>query len=453
MIQPQAPVVLPFVDRLYSELLERSIRYFFPRSHFEPAGEMDTIRPELSLLGGQDGAISIGWLSTRYAFSSGDALTPNQLRLIEGMGAVLSARYRLLYNATLAATSFHMFRGSTEDRFVSAYLDPSPYKDLRVLERKPDRIASAIEVLRASSLATYENRRVSAGVLLFGAESDPCHSPPPVPQDAFPYDTDLSSIKSFHRICDSLDTLALIDQNGLLAALADVSEWAAPFYGQSLPAPTASRYHAHCQATLCGGHICMVLTPNSEIKIFTGGEQIFRYIGGRWMLTDAAEKFQRWREAIGDDHLSERLFASAMNLAESRRGALFVVLDDPSRAGELVAPADLLNRGTAIRSGDPAPPERNRIHYLLRGKRIMVLAPSIIETIANVDGAIVLDRESNLLAFGAILRSPAGPWTQTTVEGGRTNAAIGASRYGNVLKISEDGLVSFYREGRCVWEM
>ena len=35
----------------------------------------------------------------------------------------------------------------------------------------------------------------------------------------------------------------------------------------------------------------------------------------------------------------------------------------------------------------------------------------------------------------------------------RSNAAIAASRYGHVLKVSEDGLVSHYSGGRCVWEL
>jgi len=39
------------------------------------------------------------------------------------------------------------------------------------------------------------------------------------------------------------------------------------------------------------------------------------------------------------------------------------------------------------------------------------------------------------------------------LEGGRTTAAVGASRFGNVLKISEDGLVSYYKDGALVWEM
>jgi len=32
--------------------------------------------------------------------------------------------------------------------------------------------------------------------------------------------------------------------------------------------------------------------------------------------------------------------------------------------------------------------------------------------------------------------------------GGRTQAAIAASRYGLVIKISEDGPISFYKDGR-----
>lgn len=36
---------------------------------------------------------------------------------------------------------------------------------------------------------------------------------------------------------------------------------------------------------------------------------------------------------------------------------------------------------------------------------------------------------------------------------GRTTAAIAASRFGSVLKMSEDGLVSFFQNGNCIWDM
>jgi hypothetical protein len=37
-------------------------------------------------------------------------------------------------------------------------------------------------------------------------------------------------------------------------------------------------------------------------------------------------------------------------------------------------------------------------------------------------------------------------------EGARTTAAVTASRYGPVLKVSEDGLVTFYDGGK-VWDI
>ena len=65
-----------------------------------------------------------------------------------------------------------------------------------------------------------------------------------------------------------------------------------------------------------------------------------------------------------------------------------------------------------------------------------------------------LDRESNLLAFGAILRHDLTIASESEiVEGSRTTAAVESSKFGSVLKISEDGLVSFYRNRICVWEL
>jgi hypothetical protein len=77
----------------------------------------------------------------------------------------------------------------------------------------------------------------------------------------------------------------------------------------------------------------------------------------------------------------------------------------------------------------------------------------VLESVSRMDGGIVLDRAGNLLAFGAILRNEACGHDPAVAEGGRTTAAISASRFGNVLKVSEDGLVTYYRDGRAIWEL
>ncbi|MSV28706.1 MAG: hypothetical protein EXQ52_08170 [Bryobacterales bacterium] len=67
---------------------------------------------------------------------------------------------------------------------------------------------------------------------------------------------------------------------------------------------------------------------------------------------------------------------------------------------------------------------------------------------------LVVHRASNLLAFGAIVKHNTSLLVAAgAIEGGRTNAAVAASMFGCALKVSEDGLVSFFQKGLCVWEL
>jgi len=197
----------------------------------------------------------------------------------------------------------------------------------------------------------------------------------------------------------------------------------------------------------------MILTPNGEMKIFANGVQVFRFWDGRWRLTDAERKYTLWTEAVGNVELAERLFGAALNLAEDRRGGLLVVLDDPNTARKLVSRTDLLSP-LPDRGDHPVAGTKDQLHYLLHQKRVLDVPSAVLETVARIDGGIVLDRASNLLAFGAILRHPdLADLHPENIEGGRTTAAISASRFGSVLKISEDGMISFFQNGKCIWDI
>jgi len=424
-----------FANRLYGELLEQGVHYFLPDSHWDErevsalaTSEVLSIREERSML-------RFDWLGQSRGLRSGSGhFTESQVRMVRQIGSVLQARYHLLMDSTRAVENFHLFRGLPEDRYVSAYLDGGPYRSVDALTSSGDRVTEAIEVLRIASSTTYENRRIETGVLLFGPHKDPCHLPPPLPEGALRYGSDLTASRSFHRLCDGLQTVALVDGTGLLVEVVDVAEWA-----------SAARFEAHTRATLCGGHVCLVLTPNGEMKIFAEGSEVFRFLDGRWRLTDSAERYGLFEQSVGK-LLAERLFRTALNLAEDRRGGLFVVLNDGADARKLVRPGDLLDEPNA-----PKPGGKGQFHYLLRGARVLDLPPSVLESVARIDGAIVLDRDSRVLTFGAILLA-SGEDAQA-VEGGRTTAAFAASHYGDVLKVSEDGIVSYYRDGQCCWEI
>jgi hypothetical protein len=439
-----------FIDGLYGKLVEGGINYFFPSANlqaletaFEPAiNGMNVSSGETSLI--------LNWLGSRYALTRNEPFSTQELRLLNAIGAVLDSRYRMIAETDRIEKRFELFRGLPEDRYVSACIDGARYAQL--IWQGPDRVEDTVEVLRTSSLTTYENRRISTGALLFGKYPDPCHETPFTPVGALRYAPAVTSIRTFYRLCDGLQTLALVDQNGLLAEIVDIEEWVRPFSDTNLPVPPPGRYMTHARATLCGGHVCMILTPNGEMKIFADGVQAFNFLDGRWRLTDAQRKYDLWTEAIGNTELAERLYTAALNLAEDRRGGLFVVLNDPGMAASLVSRTDLLT--SLPNHGHPVAGAKDQFHYLLHQKRVTDFPSAVLETVARIDGAIVLDSRSNLLAFGAIVRHPdLTDMFPETIEGGRTTAAISASRFGNALKISEDGLISFFQNGRCIWDI
>jgi hypothetical protein len=337
--------------------------------------------------------------------------------------------------------SFGLFLGLPEDHYVSAFLDPSPYLESSIVPSARDRISDALEVLRITSLTTYENRRVSTGVLLLGSDPRPC------PAGAVAYSSELASIKSFHRLSDGRRTVFLVNPNGSLVDLVDVGDFACAYRDADLPAPSCAAYQSHARATI-GGHICLVLTPNGEIKVWANGVQQFNFLDGRWRLTEVTERYREWVLAVGHEPLAEMLFTVALNRAEARRGGMFVVLEDAAVARQFVSPIDLLF------DDETSHGRKDQIQYLLRGRRVLDMAPTVLETLSRLDGAIVLDRASNLLAFGAILRHDLTMAPEAEIiEGSRTTAAVESSRFGSVLKISEDGLVSFYKDRRRIWEI
>jgi hypothetical protein len=435
------------VHALYREFFERGVRYFFPDSALTVGTVGPEARPSLLIAGRIDGGVNLEWMGTCYHLecAGGRPFSEDQLRLLGAIGSVHSVRYRSIFSGASVNSAFALFSGLPEDRYVSAFLDHTRYLNEDEVPGHRDVVASAIEVLRESSLLTYENLRISTGVILTGRGSDPFHASPGLPDGALQYTSSLVAIKSFHRLCDGLKTVFLVDRDGMLVDLVDMQEFARAHNRSTLPAPSAARYEAHCLATLEGGHMCLVLTPNGEIKVFAGGVQVFNFLEGRWHLTDIEEKYHEFQRAIGDVALAEKLFTAGLNLAEHRRGGLFVVLDDADSARDLVSRPDLLE------NDGPLGTNKGQIHYLLRGKDLLSLELSVLQSIARVDGGIVLDRSGRLLAFGAILRN-AGE-NVTAEDGGRTTAAVHASRFGPVLKISEDGSVSFYRGGTKLWEI
>jgi hypothetical protein len=447
------------VGALYDSFLQNALRQFFARATFESEPILSASSDgRLAIEPSEDpGALTVRWFGSRHTLRvpATRPFTPHETRLARAIGAVLAARYRALLSPQMMLQRADLFSGAIEDRYVGAFIDERPYVVSRG-DAKPDQFASAIEVLRVAALSSYENRAISTGVLLLGGDRDPVSAPRGHPPGSHTYSQALTGVKSFFRLVDGVRTLFLLDRSGTLVDIVDVREWARRAFGdQALPAPCPQAYEAHALSTLREGHVCLVLSPTHEIKVFAEGAQVLVYRHARWSLLDVQQKYELWAAAVGNRELARCLFQSAIDLADARQGALFVVLRDPSASvDQLLSLSDRIDIGLTEVGNLTAAPTRRDLLYLLTGRTVTELEPSVLAALASLDGATVTDRTGTLIAVGAILRHPytTAMHDDAIVEGARTTAAMTGSQFGPVLKVSEDGGITFF-DTQKIWEM
>jgi hypothetical protein len=437
---------------LYDSLLQAALRQFFSRATFEtepiPSLSSDgrlAIEPT-----SDPSVLTIRWFGSRYVLRvpARRPFTAHEVRLARAIGSVLAVRYRAIFDPKQMLERTELFRGAIEDRYISEFLDTLAPAESQT--SRADLFATAIEVLRVAALSSYENRAISSGVLLLDGDDDREHHFAPRDDQAYRYSPALTGIKSFYRMCDGIRTLFLVNVHGVVLDIVDVARYARAV---PLEVPVPGTYKPHALATIGNRKICVVLSPTHEIKVFAQGVQMFSFRNARWHLLDVKAKYDMWEAAVGNHALAERLFQTAFDLADARQGALFVVLREPETALPiLVSPADQLDAP----HGPPGDaPTRGQMMYMLRGRTAVNLDRAVLAGLARTDGATVMDGNGRLLAIGAILLHPEPPEPHSTlaVEGARTTAAMAAGRLGAVLKVSEDGLITFYDHQERIWDI
>jgi hypothetical protein len=450
------PMALPPVfaaSALYDNLLQAALRQFFSRATFETEPT-----PSLSSDGrlaieptGDPSVLTIRWFGLRHVLHvpARRPFTSHEVRLARAIGAVLSIRYRAVFDPRQMLERGELFRGSIEDRYVGAFVDAMAYSD--PAQTRADLVATAIEVLRVAAMSSYENRPISSGVLIVDTEEDAEDGDRGLGDQAFRYTQALTAIKTFYRLSDGLQTVYLVNRSGFVLNVLDIDRRASPGH---LEVPCPTPYRSHALATAGNRNVCVVLSPSHEIKLFAEGVQIFSFRNARWHLLDLQAKYEMWAASVGNAALAERLFQTAVDLGDAREGALFVVLRDPAASlPMLVAPGDQLDAPRLPGSTDT--PTRAQLLQMLQGRTATGIEPAVLQGLARTDGATVLDPGGRLLAVGAILlhTEPVEPHSSLAVEGARTTAAMAAGRYGAVLKVSEDGLITFYDHQERIWDI
>lgn len=128
------------------------------------------------------------------------------------------------------------------------------------------------------------------------------------------------------------------------------------------------------------------------------------------------------------------------HLSANGKGALFVILSKDTNYDEIYDELLIKNNNY------------NDYKMLVKtkdGKNVNIseLDEYLLELIASVDGAIILNSNFEIISFSEMINTQNfNKESCGTIYGSRTNAAVNAAKYGIAIKVSEDGDISMFRK-------
>jgi hypothetical protein len=189
--------------------------------------------------------------------------------------------------------------------------------------------------------------------------------------------------------------------------------------------------------------VTTILTRQGEVLVAMGARICFSWDAASWRLYPAKRLADRLCSLLTPvcagngkalpGHLAQHMTTIALTLREDGLGALLVVSSSE----------DMINRLIRNRQANVSPVEA-LYSRLFVGRKLCDLSPQLMCNAAALDGAVVIDGNGIVRGIGCIFETGR---RRTAAEGARTRAALFASKDGVVLKISQDGEMSIYRNG------
>jgi hypothetical protein len=301
-----------------------------------------------------------------------------------------------------------------------------------------DLIANTVEYLIELSGTRVESHDLTHGVIITDVLQD-------TPRLRFDYPADLRAAKRAPLLFDGQRSLLIVDPEGRART---------ELQGHRLDrlAPGSARLDADAAAfsdigSLVGeatrrlGGIGFFLGADRTIWVFAGGQPLLLRRGEHWTafpleLATAVASASGARDVAADI-----LVRAAFIISAQRSGAILAIVADPDSLDGIVSAKDRYDLRNAA---DPAAMQtETRLHHLIDAGN---LDAQTLARFAALDGATILDRDGNLLAYGAIVTS-----ADSHHEGARTAAATTLSQTAEiVLKVSVDGDITVFRAGDAI---
>lgn len=185
------------------------------------------------------------------------------------------------------------------------------------------------------------------------------------------------------------------------------------------------------------GRIALVLNRVGEILVFRDQQLLFARRGGQWhFLTHSPVITQMGRP--DDKEVRKAVYATCLDASFARTGACIgIVTSNHSNEWKTIAvsSSDHLSLAHSTKAKALAP--------IVSAKKFQDLDRRLRQELVAIDGATLLDHKGNILAVGAILKIHGG-----STGGGRLAAAKALSALGVGIKVSQDGSIIGFHDGK-----
>ena len=296
-------------------------------------------------------------------------------------------------------------------------------------------LADTLEYLIELSGARVESRNLTHGVIITDVLADE-------PRLSVPYPAGLRDAKRSPLLFDGIRSVLIVDQHGRARTEVQANRpdrlHPSAISGPTIDLDFVDRGSLVALATRQLGGIGFFLREDRSIWTFLDGQPLVIRRSEHWSA------FPLWLAkaldtAIGGGRAVDLIVSASLIVSMRSGGAIFGIVDGPDILDGIVAVKDRydLRNESDVEAMRP----ETRLHHLIDGSD---LDAQTLARFGELDGATILDRDGRLLAYGAIISS-----SDSQHEGARTAAARSLSRQAlAVLKVSEDGDITVFREGQ-----
>ena len=189
------------------------------------------------------------------------------------------------------------------------------------------------------------------------------------------------------------------------------------------------------------GHGAFAVTVNeaSETEVLISPARLLVRRKGEWAIFDP-DIFRAFLGGSIDEESIDELLWTVYALSKERHGTVILIYDKGAR--QLAA----LKKGSV--GGDD--PVGRLLIERVRGKSIGDLKQTgLLLRILSADGMTVFSTKGKLMETGFIFDTSHA--REVVTGGGRTTAASAASFFGKVIKVSQDGPIELYQNGRKLY--